>query len=365
MALFRSGGGRSLPAGKVKAAIGILFLTGLWLAIAQYSSKCPLWRPSDPSSSYIVPANDAGVSHDAAIEQANSVELTDLLKEAMQHGQVGKPTVHLVEAMSAMKHPFLMFVCSNCFCDICDKVRLLGYWSPVESHIFHHVLRKYGCRDGKALVIDVGAHVGWFSLVSASYGCRVVSFEPNTVALRYLNLSRVINNLHHQVALYPKGVGLADSQAEYRQTDTWALNGFVTKKRRSLLETVEVARLDTVVDEDVLLLKIDTEGYEANVFAGAKNLLSRQKIQNILAEVKAASSPGKRTLLHSIFTTGGFTKVYNWDEVITPLSVPFEQFGLQSATIVDVTEIVKNPNSYAQLQFQDFWFSKEVELPWL
>lgn len=84
-----------------------------------------------------------------------------------------------------------------------------------------------------------------------------------------------------------------------RQTDTWALNGFVRKKRRSLLETVEVARLDTVVDEDVLLLKIDTEGYEANVFAGAKNLLSRQKIQNILAEVKAASSPGTELLRHT------------------------------------------------------------------
>lgn len=161
--------------------------------------------------------------------------LTGLLKEAMQHGQVGKPTVHLVEVMSAMKHPFFMFVCSNCFCDICDKVRLLGYWSPVESHIFHHVLRKYGCRDGKALVVDVGAHVGWFSLVSASYGCRVVSFEPNTVALRYLNLSRVINNLHHQVALYPKGVGIADSQAEYRHvpllpaSKTGTLNSMVVE----------------------------------------------------------------------------------------------------------------------------------------
>jgi len=62
-----------------------------------------------------------------------------------------------------------------------------------------------------------------------------------------------------QVRLFPKGVSSEDSQAEYRQTDTWALNGF--QKRRSLLETVDVARLDSVVDEDVLLLKIDTEGY--------------------------------------------------------------------------------------------------------
>jgi len=175
----------------------------------------------------------------------------------MQYGQVGKPTIHLVEVMECMNRPFFMFVCSNCFCDICDKVRLLGYWSPVESQIFHHVLKTHGCSDGKALVIDVGAHVGWFSLLSASYGCRVISFEPNTVALRYLNLSKSINNFQ-EVKLYPKGVGEADTQAEYRQTDTWALNGFL--RRRNLLETVDVARLDSLVDEDVLLLKIDTEG---------------------------------------------------------------------------------------------------------
>lgn len=288
--------------------------------------------------------------------------LSQLLKEAMQHGQVGKPTIHLVEVMAPLQHPFFMFVCSNCFCDICDKVRLLGYWSPVESHIFHHILRRHGCNHGHSLVLDVGAHVGWFSLLSASYGCRVKSFEPNTVAFRYLNLSKTLNSFQ-QIGLYPKGVSQADSQAEYKQTDTWALNGFL--KRRSLLETVDVARLDSVVDEDVLLLKIDTEGYEVNVFAGAQKLLSGKRIQHILAEVKSASAPAKRSLLFDIFKKGGFVKVYNWDEVVTPLSVPFEEFGLRNATIVDVTEIVKDPTSYAPLRFQDFWFCKEPQLDWL
>lgn len=70
------------------------------------------------------------------------------------------------------------------------------------------------------------------------------------------------------MSLFPKGVSSEDSQAEYRQTDTWALNGF--QKKRSLLETVDVTRLDSVVDEDVLLLKIDTEGYVAlNLYPAA------------------------------------------------------------------------------------------------
>lgn len=101
------------------------------------------------------------------------------------------------------------------------------------------------------------------------------------------------------------------------------------------------------------------------MFAGAQKLLSQHKIHHILAEVKSAAMPVKRSLLHSIFKTGGFTHVYNWDEEISPLSVPFEQFGLQNATIVDVTDIVRDPTSYAPLRFQDFWFCREAQLPWL
>lgn len=295
----------------------------------------------------------------------------------MQYGQVGKPTIHLVQIMEEMKRPFFMFLCSNCNCDICDKVSNLGYWSPVETLIFHYVLRRHGCQDGKALVVDVGAHVGYFSLISASYGCRVASFEPNSAALRYLNLSRAANNFD-KIRLYPKGVGQADTTALYKQTDTWALNGFVRKQRklstvngslvegepRRNFETVDVTMLDSLIDENVRLLKIDTEGYEANVLTGAKNLIYNHRVHHILVEVKQATSPAKRGLLWTIAKTGAYTYVYNWEEVVTPLSVPFHRFRLPNATIVDVTDIVHDQTSMAPLLYQDFWFCRHP-LPWL
>ncbi|XP_024390896.1 uncharacterized protein [Physcomitrium patens] len=350
--------------GRMKVVVMVVVLIGLWFTLVQYDNTCTLGRKEELSRNMAgfskglagQQNGDAGFSTD----QESSMELSGLLKEAMQHGQVGKPTIHLVEIMEAMSRPFFMFVCSNCYCDICDKVRNLGYWSPVESMIFHTVLKRHGCRGGRNLVIDIGAHVGYFSLIAASYGCRVKSFEPNSVALRYLNLSRALNN-YDQINLFQKGVGQADTKAMYKQTDTWALNGFL---RRRLLETVEVTRLDSIVDEDVLLMKIDTEGYEVNVFAGAKNLLSEHRVHHILAEVKQAGSPSKRELLYTIAKTGQFTHVYNWDEVITPLSVPLDQFTLQNATIVDVTSIVLNKDIAGYLQFQDFWFCREP-LPWL
>ena len=297
-----------------------------------------------------------------------------------------------------------MFVCSNCYCDICEKVRNFGYWSPVETLIFHYVLkRSRECKNGKAVVVDVGAHVGYFSLISASYGCHVVSFEPNSEALRYLNLSRAVNN-YNRISLHQKGVGQAETKAVYKQTDTWALNGFGNRRRkltiadsapdmnrrvvemeahsnrpqlipnfqnlergfsrRRILETIDVTMLDSVVDGTVLVLKIATEGYEANVLAGAKNLINGHDVHHILVEVKQPTSPAKRGLLWTIAKEGAYTHVYNWEEFVTSLSVPLRQFRLRNATIVDVTDVVHDETSTAPLLYQDFWFCRQP-LPWL
>lgn len=291
--------------------------------------------------------------------------LIPLLKEAMQLS-VGKPAIHLVQIMGEVMRPFFMFLCSNCNCDVCDKVRSLGYWSPVETLILNYVLRRYGCQDGKALVVDLGAHFGYFSLISASHGCRVASFQTNVAALRYLNLSRAVNNFEN-IHLHPELVGQADSE---EQT---SLNSFGRKLNTSEiiegndlnLETVNVTMLDSLlIDENVRLLKIDTEGYEANVLAGAKNLIYSHKVHHILVQVMQAMSPPKRDLLWTIAKTGAYTYVYNWEEIVTPLPVPFHRFRLPNATIVDVTDIVHDQSSTAPLLYSDFWFCRHP-LPWL
>lgn len=73
--------------------------------------------------------------------------------------------------MEVMSWFFFMFVCSNCYCDICDKVRNLGYWLLVELMIFYIVLKCYGCRGGRNFVIDIGVYVGYFLFIVVFYGC--------------------------------------------------------------------------------------------------------------------------------------------------------------------------------------------------
>ena len=341
----------------------------------------------------------------------------------------GNPVIHLLH-LDELRPSFFMFICSNCNCDICEKIRVQGYWSPVETLIFQTILdHSDGCQDGRALVVDVGAHVGYFSLLSAAYGCRVASFEPNGLALKYLEASKDFNNFG-KISIHAEGVGKDVTEAVYTETDTWALNNFGTTKRRQLAEvsstdttilrrgsdrvsgmrfastndqimevaksvqrkgnvvqlddntdipakdhhsqfrrrrilgTVRVTQLDRVVNESVLLLKIDTEGYEMNVIAGAKALLSQHRVANVLVEVKEANTQRKRDFLWNLANAGGFSHVYNWLEIEAKLDGPLRLFDLQNATLVDVTRIVRSRDYNSDIQFQDFWFSR-APLPWI
>lgn len=349
--------------------------------------------------------------------------LSETLMAAMENGN---PVIHLLH-LDELRPSFFMFICSNCKCDICEKISLQGYWSPVETLIFQTILdHSDGCQDGRALVVDVGAHVGYFSLLSAAYGCRVASFEPNAMALKYLQASKDFNNFRN-ISIHPEGVGKDVTEAVYTETDTWALNNFGATKRRQLAEvnstdttlrrvsdrssgmrfasindqsmdvaksvrrqrnvqldgdtvpakdhhsqfrrrrilgTVRVTQLDRVVNESVLLLKIDTEGYETNVVEGAKALLSQHRVANVLVEVKQANTQRKRDFLWNLANAGGFSHVYNWLEIEAKLDGPFHLFDLQNASLVDVSRIVRSRDYDSDLQFQDFWFSR-APLPWI
>ena len=100
-------------------------------------------------------------------------------------------------------------------CDNCLILRRRRYLSdsgrdtrvinPAGSLIVHEILSgPDGCSrvdpSGRPpLVVDVGAHIGWFTLLAASYGCRVLAFEPQPHAHPFLNASVVLNGFQRRV----------------------------------------------------------------------------------------------------------------------------------------------------------------------
>lgn len=140
------------------------------------------------------------------------------------------------------------------------------------------------------LVLDVGANVGQFAMTirSAGYRGKIVSFEPVSAAHHALlrNSRRdPLWSVAPQVAIGAEegSVDINVSQNSYSSSILDVLDTHVRSDNTACYvgrENVRVTRLDTVSSPYLdgstsAFLKVDTQGYEALVLAGARSTLKR------------------------------------------------------------------------------------------
>lgn len=128
------------------------------------------------------------------------------------------------------------------------------------------------------VVYDVGANIGWFSLLAArgvGPGGAVYAFEPFLANAYYLRLNAASNGFGN-VTTVPAAVGSTDGWARFAEESS--LEGRLSSEGESL---VPLLSLDKWVAEMECrppdLLKIDVEGAEADVLRGMEALLSSAK----------------------------------------------------------------------------------------
>lgn len=146
-------------------------------------------------------------------------------------------------------------------------------------------------KAGVGLVFDAGANVGQYAskLRRHGYGGRVVSFEPAPASRAALSAALAGDGGWELAAEAALGAwrGRLDLKV-YGGSDMNSFHEYEPSLRRSLfsdepvLESVpvEVHRLDEIAERYIkgeagLALKIDTQGHEAAVLAGAERLLPR------------------------------------------------------------------------------------------
>ena len=139
------------------------------------------------------------------------------------------------------------------------------------------------------MFVDVGAHVGSWSLQYAAMGFQVRAFEPQLDPYTLLKAAMTINDLHELITVY--------AEAMSDGNETWGVMSVVsedgggssivdlsTHATPLRVENVRVGRLDEYLDHRAGLIKIDVEGAEARVIRGAREGLKRAGYPKILLE---------------------------------------------------------------------------------
>jgi FkbM family methyltransferase len=215
-----------------------------------------------------------------------------------------------------------------------------GYWfnthNPVEDRVISSTIQKKtlfdegvwtfiqgafkGAHNPHALAVDIGGNIGWFTSLMLSYGVSVVTFEP--LALNAYKISKTVerNEWGDRHRLYQNAVGDSFGMVQLQGTDkTNPSNGAIRNiasdpKRKSAIGSewtaaVDMVTLDSMLDENITVIKIDVEGYELHVLNGAKRLLCNRVVQYILFEVAHLKKDDcSLEALHRFMTELGYVK---------------------------------------------------------
>lgn len=134
--------------------------------------------------------------------------------------------------------------------------------------------------DPERTAVDVGANRGVWTHQMAALCPRVYAFEPNPKMFAILNAARPANAVTRQIALSDRS-GVADlniprSARGYSNQHASLETGWIGGKTFGVVQ-VTTARLDDLDVEPCGFIKIDVEGHEAAVIAGAAGLIERDR----------------------------------------------------------------------------------------
>jgi len=203
-----------------------------------------------------------------------------------------------------------------------------GMFEPETHYLFEYILlsEENGCRkttpDGEPpVVLDVGANLGWFTAYSSAAGCRVIGVEPQPRMLTLINVTIETNSYQSSLRPYTNeeankkyptmkdrvviknNIVNTDSsrlKIVYENGACWACSVVVaaseTDQNTASQFIIPSIRLDELIKGDVLLLKIDIEGYEVRGIESAWSAIQKYNVKNILVEW----TPKRWNGLHSV-----------------------------------------------------------------
>jgi len=144
-------------------------------------------------------------------------------------------------------------------------------YEPMETKIVKSNVKK------NDIVLDVGANIGYYTLLMAKNNAFVYSYEPESNNFDLLEKNVILNNFTPNVKLYNKAVSNFNGHSKLVLSDLSTgqhklnNNRFGTKSVDIEVTKIELDKID--------FAKIDVEGAELNVLKGMKILPNKMLIE--------------------------------------------------------------------------------------
>lgn len=188
---------------------------------------------------------------------------------------------HHQNAMVRTGPGFLMHLNTQDF--IQKTIFITGRWDDEVGNVIRSTLK------AGDVFVDIGANVGYFSLLASQCCGQVISFEPNPKCLMQLNENIALNK-RTNIDVRPIGLADACGKAEFHIGDAANIGGGSLRKSSGEKFSIQLDTMDAqLAGQRIRLIKIDIEGAEVLALKGASKLLSRVDAPDVICEVSENS----------------------------------------------------------------------------
>lgn len=208
----------------------------------------------------------------------------------------------------------------------------LGAYEPYFTEEFRRHIPQGG------VVVDIGANLGYYTLIASKSARMVIAYEPEKENLRFLKRTIALNQLTN-VRVIEKGLGALpgnlvltlDPDNKGKHTLLSGVTGDQAMIPITTLDASLCAEHFTQVD----LIKMDIEGWEAHALRGMRETLERMHpiifFEYAPARIRASGESG--VLMLETLRNFGYT-LFLIDEAKKTLRM-IDDFALFSATLPD------------------------------
>ena len=201
-----------------------------------------------------------------------------------------------------------------------------GIFEPDSILLFQSLLRP------DMVVVDLGAHLGYYSLVAAKEigdKGKVYAFEPQPQNCDMLRKSIHANGYDNTIIVVQKAVSDKSGSFPLYLTEQGDWGATMSRSTGKQSISIEATTLDEFFDSQgwpaVQIIKMDVEGAEKAALEGMKELVKRNPTLKLIIEFSPAQQAASGTSNEEFFnalTTLGFQKFWSIQKDLKPINIP-------------------------------------------